>query len=455
MTLLKQHGDSTHTLEFGEYFRNWGSADLANLKMERLTALGMSELGIVDSLATELLAKNLEPLRHLRLGSELDLAEQYANSGYMDLDENERFVLADTFRKTLQKKVAALNEPSTVIVRLESLSLIGLDLHTFVDGLIEPKFDFNCLGMLTLESCCGLEEALPLLLGPKDGTRKAKSALWLHTLAIRHESAGAEFTRVFENFLLSLKPLTHLHVLLEGPCTYDIQLRKVLQVHGKSLRSLVWDERMGPRRDASEDNYVFSPGDEDLETVARHCPGLKALGISLDWVDMTGSRKHHKKVKVVFKLCCLLHADPCQISSSFSRLSQLQTLNIRNLPVATTSKTWLPNDYMMEGLATMLLNIATKNARTAQALALKTVAIGAPTYGSVRVGTNHYTPSSTSDFLQLRIYHVNYGCQYRDSLSPKLHLIARGTPADAWGNAENLNIFTLYWLDGVPVDPAR
>ena len=102
----------------------------------------------------------------------------------------------------------------------------------------------------------------------------------------------------------------------------------------------------------------------------------------------------------------------------------------------------------------MLLNIVTKNARTVQPLALKTVAIGAPTYGSVRVGMNHYTPSSASDFFQLRIYHVNYGCQYRDSLSPKLYLIARGTPADAGGNAENLNIFTLYWLDGVPLDPA-
>ena len=451
MTLLKQHGGSTHTLEFGRYCRNWGSADLVNLKMERLTALGMSELRRVDSLATGLLAKNLETLRHLRLGSELDLVQQYANCGYIDLDENERFLLADTLNEILEKKVAALNETSTVIERLESLSLIGLDLHTFADRLV----DFNCLGMLTLESCCGLEEALPLLLGSKDGSLKAKSALGLHTLAIRHESAGDEFTRVFETFLLSLKPLAHLHVLLEGPSSHDIRLRKVLQVHGKSLRSLLWDERIRPRRDASEDNQVLSLDHEDLEIIARHCLGLKALGISLDWVDITGSGKHHRKVKVVFELGYHLRADLCQIASSFSRLNHLQTLNIRNLPVATTSKTWLPNDYMMEGLATMLLNIVTKNARTTQALALKTVAIGAPTYGSVRVGMNHYTPSSTSDFYQLRIYHVNYGCQYRDSLSPKLHLIARATPADAWGNAENLNIFTLYWLDGVPLDPAR
>ena len=98
----------------------------------------------------------------------------------------------------------------------------------------------------------------------------------------------------------------------------------------------------------------------------------------------------------------------------------------------------------------MFLNILVKNARTEQTLALETLAIGASTYGSTRVGMNHYTPNATSTFLQLRIYHVNYDCRYRDSLSPKPHLIARGTPADACCNADNLNIFALYWLDSVP-----
>ena len=297
MTLLKQHGGSTHTLEFREYSRNWGSADLANLKMKRLTALGMSELGTVDSLATELLAKNFETLRHLRLGSELDLAEQYANSGYMERDGRVRFVLTNTFRETLEKTVAALNEPSTVILRLESLSLIGLDFHTFADGLV----DLDCLGMLTLESCWGLEDALTLLFG-------SKSALGLHTLVIRHERAGVEFIRVFEKFLLSLRPLTHLHVLLESRYDLRSRLGKILQVHGKSLRSLIWDERLGPTCSSSTNNHSFYT--PHLEIVARYCPGLKALGISFDWVDITECGKNHKKVKVVFKSCYPLHAYP-------------------------------------------------------------------------------------------------------------------------------------------------
>ena len=105
---------------------------------------------------------------------------------------------------------------------------------------------------------------------------------------------------------------------------------------------------------------------------------------------------------------------------------------------------------MVIGLAEMLLGMITKNERIQQAQALKTLAIGASTYGNTKLGTSHYVPNSVSTFLQLRIYHVNYDCQYRNFRSPKLHLIARGTPADAWGDAENLDIFRLYWLDGVP-----
>lgn len=109
---------------------------------------------------------------------------------------------------------------------------------------------------------------------------------------------------------------------------------------------------------------------------------------------------------------------------------------------------------MMDGLATRLLGIISKKAPIKQAPVLKTLAIGASTYGNFRMGMNHFTPTTVSTFLQLRIYHVNYDCRYRNSVSPKLHLIARGTPADARGDADNLDIFTLYWLDGFPSNSA-
>ena len=109
----------------------------------------------------------------------------------------------------------------------------------------------------------------------------------------------------------------------------------------------------------------------------------------------------------------------------------------------------------MEGLGTMFINIITKHAQRKETQVLKTLAVGASTYGNVRMGESCGANRRASTFLQLRIYHVNYGCRYRNTVSPKLQLIARGTPANAWGDDENLEIFRLYWLDGVILDGAE
>ena len=286
-----------------------GKANLENLKIANLTTLGMPELWLADSFATELLVTNHQTLRHLRIGVEMDLVVEYADNRFEYSNEVVRTTsLTECFANFMQKKFATLKETSTPVVRLESLSLIGLNLHVLTNGSMEPGFDFNNLSMLTLESCCLLEEAIPLLMGIRDGRRKVKSALRLHTLAIRHETTNYNFSQVLEEFLLSLKPLTHLHVLLEGRIR-DSNMEKILRVHGQCLRSFIWDTRIGPKLDALEDLITLPKDHELLEIVARHCPGLKALGISLDWADITESEKHHKKVKVVLELCTHRHAD--------------------------------------------------------------------------------------------------------------------------------------------------
>lgn len=307
--LLKHQGASIHALDFREYTRNWGKADLANLNIGGLTTLGMTELGSVDSMATELLARNHHNLRHLRLASEVDLVTEYAKNGHLDSSEFARLTLTDTFAETMRKKVAALKERSAPVMQLESLSLIGYDLSAFVSGMVKPTVDFNSLSMLTLESCAGLEVALPWLTGTGGDSCKAKRALWLHTLAIRHENVSNEFLQGLEDFLRSLKPLAQLHVLLEGEYDGTIELCKVLRVHGKSLRSLIWDERSGPRRDVAVDNTIAPMNHKNLEIVSKHCPGLKALGISLDWMEIVGFKEYHKKVNVVFGSYIDLHAD--------------------------------------------------------------------------------------------------------------------------------------------------
>ena len=301
-TLLKYQAASTHTLNFRRYTGSWRKSDLARLTIGGLKTLGIGELGPGEPWATELLARNYQNLRHLRLGSEVLLAKDYAKNGYMIPDGS-----GDTvdLAELMDEKVEALNESSTPVVRLESLSLIGLDLHSFAEGAIKPVVDFNSLSMLTLESCACLEEAFPLLTGSGAGRRKAKSALQLHTLAIRHENTADDFVRELEIFLLSLKPLAHLHILLEGAYTRDIKMEKVLRVHGRCLQSLVWDERSMPRGDVYFDTAVFPEEYETWELIAKHCPELKALGISLDWEDITGSDNKHKKVEAVAALCCV------------------------------------------------------------------------------------------------------------------------------------------------------
>lgn len=105
---------------------------------------------------------------------------------------------------------------------------------------------------------------------------------------------------------------------------------------------------------------------------------------------------------------------------------------------------------MLDGLALMLLNITNIRARPDSSPVLKTLAIGALTYGNVRMGVNHYPLYRFANFLQLRIYRVEYNGPAPGHRSPRLHLVAKGTPADAVGIAENLDIFETYWLDAAP-----
>ena len=297
--MLKHQGASIHTLNFRQYTEDWRRAGLERLTIGCLTTLGIAELGTGCQWVTELLAKNYQNLRHLRIGSEVELAKECAKHGWFDLEELCRFAHTQTFAELMEETFSALKEPSDPILRLESLSLVGLNFLAYVGCLLEPFVDFSSLTMLTLESCAGLETAFPLLVEAVAGRRKAKSVLRLHTFAIRHENASDDFLHKLENFLLSLKPLAHLHMLLEGIYEGTIEMRKVLRIHGKCLQSFIWDERTEPRNDVREDHAVFPDDYEHLRLVAEHCLVLKALGISLDWEDIVASEKNHKKVEAV------------------------------------------------------------------------------------------------------------------------------------------------------------
>ena len=101
----------------------------------------------------------------------------------------------------------------------------------------------------------------------------------------------------------------------------------------------------------------------------------------------------------------------------------------------------------------MLVGIIALKDRGIRLPHLRTVAIGASTYGSMMMGVNSYPMHQTADFLQLRIYHIDYDVWSQGIKKPRPRLIAKGTPSDARGNAENLDLFSVYWLDAAPQKP--
>ena len=185
---------------------------------------------------------------------------------------------------------------SVPVLKLESLKIIGLDLRLFVNGSFRPLTDFGTLTSLILESCCGLFEALPMLTVVSGG-RTVSRLPNLQSLTIRNEDDHhPDFTRTLDYFLRSLSPLRTLHLLLSG--YYDMRSSKeLLKVHGATLRSLVWDERLGRRYDLADDRLIDLRDAGRLTIIVKHCPNLVELGISVRWsngddVPPEGHRAH-------------------------------------------------------------------------------------------------------------------------------------------------------------------
>ena len=121
------------------------------------------------------------------------------------------------------------------------------------------------------------------------------------------------------------------------------------------------------------------------------------------------------------------------------------------MPSSPVDSSRLQIDYELERLSSLLIDITHANVKEGQRLTLKDLAIGALTYGHVMMGVNRYPMHKTSNCLQLRIYHIEHGYTPHGQKVLKPRLIAKGTPADAHGIAENLDIFDVYWLDGAPL----
>ncbi len=112
----------------------------------------------------------------------------------------------------------------------------------------------------------------------------SSSGLQLRSFHLRHKYSNLQFRRQLLEFLASLPGLTTLSVLLENVnqphrCK---GLKNVLSAHGKTLRTLVWDERKGPEIAYPEPEDRL-PSPSDLGDIAKYCVGLVELGVPCCW----------------------------------------------------------------------------------------------------------------------------------------------------------------------------
>lgn len=112
-------------------------------------------------------------------------------------------------------------------------------------------------------------------------------------------------------------------------------------------------------------------------------------------------------------------------------MPKLRTLHFRNLPKTDLTTSFIPNDYMLKSFVSAFLGLDAGGKRSKRQKLLTTIAIGAPVYRDIHIGSNHFPSDPARDFLQLRVYHVDYKYQSVIGTSPTITLVARGTADDA------------------------
>lgn len=126
-------------------------------------------------------------------------------------------------------------------------------------------------------------------------------------------------------------------------------------------------------------------------------------------------------------------------------MKTLRTFHIRNLPEIDFNETYLPIVYAVQSLAKLIADILASGKKSDHLPLLDTIALGAPVYRDIHVGSNHFPSESVRNFLQLRVYHVDYGYQSVLGPSPTVTEVAKGTADDATTCIDK-GILHEYWL---------
>ena len=240
------------------------------------------------------LVNNYKSVTHLKIGYETAVARSYlgwcdplGTSEAIDFTWN---VHDDILRylPACSQEFSNLDDDSdlpTSILHLESLHLVGFDCDltqvTGVSTKLATMLDTNKLTSLCLESCSNLGQSFPQL-SPLPNTDVPPPLPQLRSFRLRQEGSDAIFQDNLKAFFLALKGLVHLAVLLEGPGPF-LPPDCIVSNHGLTLRTLVWDQRRGPRQNLEESTSTATQVQiaRSLEKIVEECPNLEELGLAV------------------------------------------------------------------------------------------------------------------------------------------------------------------------------
>ena len=377
------------------------------------------------------LCLNLTTIRDLTLGCERAIASAYRhparaidlavrNGGYPDHElyearENFAFDIHRQIEDTIEEVADQDNVERLAgsSMHLQRLRMIGFDCGYVFGAQRSRFFDIDNLTSLSLESCPN-----PDHLGQTLSYISANS-LWiprLKSFRLRQEMCNEHLCKGLISFLTSFHGLEHLSLLLEGLLPFLLP-DYIIDNHGATLLTLVWDQRNGRRMSANEDTTLRPRRRHQsiITTIAVGCPRLVELGVTIDY----------------------LKTQDLSLPPEVRNLEALRTFNIRNLPKN-------PDVGDLDVLQSHL-TLAARLAQEFWRLNLRNISVigtGSITYEDVwvsRSGINHGVDclSEAKFYLCPRLYNVK-GC----TVTP----VAQGTAVDAAEWSPNLRIFEPYWL---------
>ena len=130
-----------------------------------------------------------------------------------------------------------------------------------------------------------------------------------------------------------------------------------------------------------------------------------------------------------------------QAGRYLNEMKCLEALNIRNLP-EMKGRPIMPMKYYTKGLAAMVVD----NMNLTRKITLKTIAIGAPFYRDIYIGTFHIDHTPVSDFISLRVYSIDHNYLPPSGVSPVLSHISKGAVYISEEELYTEDLLHDYWL---------